>query len=194
MFEGKSCVFINLNEIKERIHERIISRGAVGIQGLGHLFRITDANSGTSFDIYRELPGILCEAGIVLNKIELNEFMRLLDYKGSGRMTYDDLARHFAPKMSPKRLNAVGDVFNKLDVNGTQYFYLADIFSKNPELASRNVTPVMNNFIRCFDGIGNDRVSINDFYTYYRDVSANFSSDDRFIETLYRSWGLEPPI
>jgi hypothetical protein len=63
-------VDINLDAILPRIREKIVSRGAVGIQGLGRLFRIADDDSSRAIDLKNELPKLTGDIGLLLRRDE----------------------------------------------------------------------------------------------------------------------------
>jgi hypothetical protein len=67
-----------------RVRTRIVERGAVGIKGIGRLFRIADDNIDHKMDRVNELLELIGDIGVILNKTELNEPIRMLDRDGSG--------------------------------------------------------------------------------------------------------------
>ena len=93
-------IYIDLDSIMARIRERITERGAVGIRGIGRLFRIADDDGSKSLDLYTELPKLLGDMGVLMNKTEIAELGRMLDRNGDGRITYDEFIYHFAPPMN----------------------------------------------------------------------------------------------
>ena len=123
-------VYINLDGIMNRIREKIVSRGAVGIKGLGRLFRIADDNSSRSVDLHEELPKMLGDIGVLLNKTEIDELSRMLDRNGDGSISFDEFIYHFAPPMSQKRIDIVNKAFDNLDEDHDGVIQVADIESR----------------------------------------------------------------
>jgi hypothetical protein len=100
--------YIDLNSLMTRIRTRIVERGAVGIKGIGRLFRIADDNNDRVIDLVNELPKLMGDIGVILNKTELNELIRLLDRDGSGSISYDEFLYPMAPPLNRASAGSTG--------------------------------------------------------------------------------------
>lgn len=183
-------VYINLDGIMNRIREKIVSRGAVGIKGLGRLFRIADDNSSRSVDLHEELPKMLGDIGVLLNKTEIDELSRMLDRNGDGSISFDEFIYHFAPPMSQKRIDIVNKAFDNLDEDHDGVIQVADIESRyavdNTKKGAAKL--VFNNLLQCFDKSGDGKIAREEFIDYYRDISPSIDNDDYFVTLLKNAW------
>jgi len=182
-----------LEEILQRIRAKITKRGAVGIQGLGRLFRIADDDGDRKIDLKNEFPKLMGDIGVLLNKGEIEMVGKLLDINGDGSIDYNEFVRHLGPQMNQARERAIDDVFSQIDVDGSGVIDITDIRLRNPTLASETADTYFKNLMRCFDDNGDSSISKQEFHDYYRQIGPNFSTDEQFIETLYNSWGLKMP-
>ena len=182
-----------LEEILQRIRNKIVQRGSVGIRGLGRVFRIADDNGDRTIDLKNEFPKLMGDMGVLLNKAEIQAISTLLDQNGDGKISYDEFVRYLGPQMNANRERAVNDVFSKIDVDGSGSIDINDIRIKNPQLNSSSQDAVFKNLMNSFDKNGDASISKQEFHDYYREMSPNFGTDQQFIETLYNSWGLQQP-
>ena len=191
-------IYIDLDSIMARIRERITERGAVGIRGIGRLFRVADDDGSKSLDLYVELPKLLGDMGVLMNKTEIAELARMLDRNGDGRITYDEFIYHFAPPMNRFRTDAVNQAFDYLDRNRNGVLELDDLRQTYPTVANptrtvRRVTPqevMFQNLLGTFDKNGDGRITRQEFLDYYREQSPNIDNDEHFALLLRNAWAL----
>ena len=179
-----------LEEILQRIRTKIVKRGAVGIQGLGRIFRIADDNGDKKIDLKNEFPKLMGDIGVLLNKGEIQMVGKLLDRNGDGSIDYDEFVRYLGPQMNAARERAINDVFSQIDVDRSGVIDINDIRLRNPNLSSENADSYFKNLMKSFDNNGDAEITKEEFHDYYREISPNFATDQQFIETLYNSWGL----
>ena len=182
-----------LEEILQRIRNKIVKRGSVGIQGLGRIFRIADDNGDRKIDLKNEFPKLMGEIGVLLNKGEIQMVAKLLDRNGDGTIDYDEFVRYLGPPMNAARERAINDVFSQIDTDKSGIIDINDIRLRNPSLTSDNADTYFKNLMKSFDDNGDASINKEEFHDYYREISPNFSTDQQFIETLYNSWGLRMP-
>ena len=81
-----------LNKIQEQIREKIKSRGASTIQGLGRHFRILDDNSDNGISD-REFSKALREYGFNISEEDANLLLQLYDKNKDGKIDYEEFLR-----------------------------------------------------------------------------------------------------
>lgn len=186
-------VYIDLDSIMKRIREKIVSRGAVGIDGLGRLFRIADDNGSRNLDLHEELPKLLGDIGVLINKTEIDELARILDRDGNGMISYDEFIYHLAPPMNARRIDIVNKAYNSIDKNNDGHITIEDIKKINPDNGTRRTSAqaFFDNFTRCFDKNGNGSITREEFIDYYRDISPSIDNDEYFETMLKNAWRIQ---
>ena len=191
-------IYIDLNGIMARIRERVTERGAVGIRGLGRLFRIADDDGSRAIDLHNELPKLLADIGVFLNRTEVSELGRMLDRNGDGQITYDEFLFYFAPPMNQFRTDLVTRTFDFLDKNGNGVLELEDLRGACPQATVPAGTvkrvsasqQMFQNLLTTFDKNGDGTISKQEFIDYYREQSPNIDNDEHFEMLITRAWGL----
>jgi Ca2+-binding EF-hand superfamily protein len=186
-------VFIGLDSILARIREKIQARGAVGITGLGRLFRIADDDGNRKIDLKNEFPKLLGDIGVLLNKTELAELGRLLDRDGDGVITYDEFIYFLAPPLNPFRLGLINEAFDFLDKNGNGIIDINDFRQIHAETRSPRKSPaevLFANMLRCFDKDGGGTISREEFVDYYREINPSIPNDEYFETLIRAAWKL----
>jgi Ca2+-binding EF-hand superfamily protein len=182
-------VFLNLESLLSRLREKIQSRGAIGIEGLGRLFRIADDDGNRTIDLKNEFPKLLADIGILLNKTELSELSRLLDRDGDGVITYEEFIYFLAPPLNAFRLRLVNEAFDFLDKNHNGIIDINDFRNIHAETRSPRESAaevIFGNFLLCFDKDGSGQTTRQEFIDYYREINPNIPNDEYF-ETLIRA-------
>ncbi|KAK8882116.1 hypothetical protein M9Y10_044756 [Tritrichomonas musculus] len=189
--------YITLNSLLERIRTRIVERGAVGVKGIGRLFRIADDNADRSIDLHTELPKLMNDIGVILNKTELTELERLLDRNGDGTISYDEFLYQMAPPLSEERIKWINKAFDKLDVDGSGVVNIADIQAvhnpKTSELVRMGKTTanqIFANMVASYDHDGDGTITRDEFIDYYREISPSIDTDEYFAEMMKSAWKL----
>ena len=189
--------YIQLNALMARIRQRIVERGAIGIKGIGRLFRIADDNNDKAIDLHNELPKLMSDIGVILNKTELNELIRLLDRNGDGTISYDEFLYQMAPPLSEERIKWINKAFDKLDVDGSGKVSIEDLQAihnpKTSELVRMGKTTanqIFANLLRSYDDDGDGLITRDEFIDYYREISPSFDDDEYFAEMMKSAWKL----
>lgn len=189
--------YIELNHLMERIRQRIVQRGAVGIKGIGRLFRIADDNYDKLIDLHNELPKLMNDIGIILNKTEMQELMRLLDKNGDGTICYEEFLYQMAPPLSDERIKWINKAFDKLDVDGSGQVTIDDLqIIHNPQaselvrMGKTTANQVFANLLRSYDDDGDGMITREEFIDYYREISPSIDNDEYFALMMKNAWKL----
>jgi Ca2+-binding EF-hand superfamily protein len=189
--------YIDLNALLARIRQRIVERGAIGIKGLGRLFRIADDNADNKIDLQNELPKLMGDIGVILNKTELNELVRLLDRDGGGEISYDEFLYQMAPPLTEDRIYWINKAFDKLDVDGSGKVSIQDVQAihnpKSSELVRMGKTTanaIFANLLRSYDEDGDGLITRDEFIDYYREISPSIDNDEYFATMMKNAWKL----
>ena len=189
--------YIDMNTLMTRIRTRIVERGAKGIRGIARLFHIADDNADRSIDIQNELPKLMNDIGVILNRTELTELCRLLDRNGDGQISYDEFLFQMAPPLSEERIKWINKAFDKLDRDGTGVVDIADvqaIHNAKPtetlKMGKTNVSMIFTNLLRSYDDDGDGKITRDEFIDYYREISPSIDEDEYFAEMMKSAWKL----
>lgn len=189
--------YIDIEALLARIRQRIVERGAVGIKGLGRLFRIADDNSDRKIDLQNELPKLMHDIGIILNKTELQELIRNLDRDGNGTIDYDEFLIKLAPPMNEERISWCNKAFDKLDKDGSGVVEIADLqMVHNPEkselvrMGKTTAGAIFANLLSSYDEDGDGKITREEFINYYREISPSIDNDEYFALMMQNAWKL----
>lgn len=189
--------YIELNALMDRIRARIVERGAVGIKGIGRLFRIADDDSSNSIDLHNELPKLMNDIGVILNKTELTELIRLLDRNGDGTISYDEFLYQMAPPLSEERIKWINKAFDKLDVDGSGVVSIADLEAvHNPSssqlvrMGKTTANQIFANLLSSYDSDADGTITRDEFIDYYREISPSIDTDEYFATMMQNAWKL----
>jgi Ca2+-binding EF-hand superfamily protein len=174
-----------------------MERGAGGVKGLGRLFHVADQNRDQLLDLVTEMPKMMTDIGVVLNKTELTELVRLLDCDGTGKITYDQFMMIMAPPMNNERIKWVNRAFDQLDVDGVGRVPIATLEAthnpKSSEMIQMGTTTgnvILSNLFKSYDRDADGYISREEFTDYYREISPSVDNDEYFILMIKHAWGL----
>jgi Ca2+-binding EF-hand superfamily protein len=194
---GQKRQYIDLNSLLSRIRTRIVERGAVGVKGIGRLFRIGDDNNDRKIDLVNELPKLMGDIGVVVNKTELQELIRLLDRDGNGVINYEEFLFQMSPPLSEARIQWINKAFDKLDADGNGYVSIADLdASHNPQatellrLGRSSANDIFANLLRSYDTDADGIITRDEFIDYYRQISPSIDTDEYFAQMIKSAWKL----
>jgi Ca2+-binding EF-hand superfamily protein len=190
--------FITPFELSHRLRVRTESRGLVGLRGLGTLLRQSEDNGSQLFSIAQDIPKILSDFGVFVNKTEISELVRHLDVRGTGEVCLEDFIAYMTPAMPQARETWVVKSFEKFDPNHTNALELAKVRrlsqagSVATRLAAKPNSPevLFQNLIRYYEKDGASSIPREEFFDYYRLVSANTEADFEFVSILQSTWGV----
>jgi Ca2+-binding EF-hand superfamily protein len=137
------------------------------------------------------------DIGVILNKTELNELIRLLDRDGNGRISYDEFLYQMAPPLSEERIRWINKAFDKLDVDGSGKVSIADVEAvHNPKsselirMGKTTASAIFANLLRSFDEDGDGLITRDEFIDYYREISPSVDTDEYFALMIKNAWKL----
>jgi len=96
----------NADDLVQRLRDKLASRGARGIIGLGKQFRIMDDNNSRSLDIY-EFTKAVKDYMLGFNDNEIKTLYGYFDIDRSGSVDYDEFLRVLRGPMNPFRKKLV---------------------------------------------------------------------------------------
>nr|AGM32361.1 EF-hand family protein [Coptotermes formosanus] len=190
--------YVEANTLLERVRQRTLERGANGIKGVGRLFQIADDNSNKLIDTQNELPKLINDIGLILNKTELAELIRIIDKDADGFISFDEFLFALAPPLSDSRITWIVKAFDKLDINKDGIVELEDIqamhapgsTTKFGKLGTTSIDAVFQNLLRSMDQDGIPTITKEEFINYYRQISPSIDTDEYFTEMMKSSWKL----
>lgn len=192
--------FIETDELQSRIHAKIENKGLVGIRGLGDLFRHAEEDPDQVFDIENDIPRVLGDIGVLINRTEITELLRNLDETGDGTIKLNDFVNFIAPPMNKERTDVVEKAFSKCDKNKSQTIEIDEIrtvsnfqSSAMVRLATKTNSPeaLFQNLIKYYESEPSKQIPREEFFDYYRLISARIPTDREFISMIKQSWGVD---
>jgi Ca2+-binding EF-hand superfamily protein len=189
--------YVDLNSLVTRIRQRINERGAVGIQGIGRLFGIADDNRDRSIDLQNELPKLMGDIGLALDKTELTELAQLLDRDHNGSISYDEFLFQMSPPLTEERILWINKAFDKLDADRSGKISIADVeavhnaqTSELVRLGKTTASAIFANLVRSYDNDGDGLITRDEFIDYYREISPSIDTDEYFVAMIKSAWKL----
>ena len=107
--------FITPDDLSQRIREKIQSRGLIGLRGLGTLLRQSEENGSQTFDLEMDIPKILSDFGVFINRTEVVEMKRILGSDTYGQVSLIDFVNFLTPPMNLERQKIAERAFDQKD-------------------------------------------------------------------------------
>lgn len=183
------------DQVLGKIKEKLISRGAHGIRGLGISFRRMDDSGDNKLDRMEFMWG-LKENGHDISPAEFERIFKYFDKNNSGKIDFDEFLRAIRGDLNPVRRELVHLAFQKLDKTGNGIVDLEDLrgaynATKHPKYISGQMTEddILAEFLQQWDTLKKDgKVTLEEFEDYYKDVSASIDRDDYFELMIRNAW------
>ena len=195
----------SIEEIINKIKNKLSSRGIRGISSIAENFRQIDKDNSHGID-FEEFKSASKEFKFELNENELKKAFNYFDKNNNGIIEYDEFLRTIRGEMNDYRKKIVFNVFKYLDINNTGAVNIEDIKMKynaknHPDviIGKRNEEQIYNEFINNFEiaynylnGTENDGLVIfDDFLEYYQNISMSIDNDDYFEFLVNSEWGIK---
>jgi len=190
--------YIDLSSLMTRIRTRLVERGSGGVKGIGRLYQVARDNPTEMIDLAGELPKLMNDIGVILNKTELNELIRLLDCDGTGRITYDEFLFQMAPPLNQTRINSVNKAFDQLDADGSGRVAIRLLESVHNPASSEMVRmgkttgkEILGNLMASYDRDSDGLITREEFIDYYREISPSIDNDEYFTLMIKLTWNVQ---
>lgn len=157
-----------------------------------------DNNRDKKMDRHEFMWG-LKENGHTLSPSEFERIFKYFDKNNDGKVSYDEFLVALRGDMNDRRRRLVGLAFKKLDRTGDGVVTIEDIQDKynvefHPKFKSGEMSKkdILSDFMKQWDTIKRDgTVTLEEFETYYKDVSASIDNDDYFELMIRNAWHIE---
>ncbi|KAK8875372.1 hypothetical protein M9Y10_005537 [Tritrichomonas musculus] len=169
-----------LEKLMNQIREQIVKHGGGGIAILEKKF--TSSDSDGRINLKQDLSGILKEIHVNLSPEQVSKLETLLDFDHNGTIDYDEFIYNIAPPLNDIRAGWVNKIFDKLDRDRTGRI-------PKEELARVQDVDARYNYIcRLCDKRGDGVIDRQELIDFYREISPDIDSDDKFISLLLNTW------
>jgi len=124
----------------DRVRQRIKSRGARGIVGIGKSFKIMDDDGSGALNII-EFAKALSSYRISTDQKEHEAIFKMFDPNGDGEIDYNEFLRGMMGEMNSRRRALVQKAFQVIDKDGSGILEISDIkqrynAKKHPDVLS----------------------------------------------------------
>ena len=194
-----------VENVLNKIRDRLASRGIEGVCSIARNFRIIDDNNSQTID-FDEFKKCCKDFNFGLTDDEIQLAFESFDRDNTGEIDYDEFLRTIRGEMNDFRRNLVNQVFNKLDINGNGQITFDEIQEKydaknHPEVLSGKKTEeeVLKEFMDTFQDTYNylcgtetdNIITLEEFMEYYENVSMTIDDDEYFETLLNNAWNLD---
>ncbi len=195
----------NVEELLQRIREKLASRGARGIFALGKSFRIIDDDNSFSIE-FHEFKKAMNDYRMGMSEEETKKMFGVFDTNHDGSIDYNEFLRGIRGPMNEARKVWVKRAFAKMDKDGNGKIELNDIkgvynAKMHPDVKSgrRTEDDVLLEFLETFEvhhnimlNKANDHiVTPEEFEEYYNNISMSIDNDEYFALMMKNAWRLD---
>ena len=154
-----------------------------------------DNSRSGKLDRYEFMWG-LKENGHDLSPSEFERVFKFFDKNNDGVINYNEFLSGLRGHLNVRRKAVVDLAFNKMDVDKNGYIDINDLQSKynvefHPQFKSgeKSKKEILEEFLSQWDTITKDgKVTRDEFYTYYGDLSASIDDDTYFELMIRNAW------
>ena len=177
-----------LEKLKEILNKRwdvTSEQSASGVDVVYKTFRLFDKNRSESLN-KDEFERMLCTLlDNTISRADSDSIFNQVDGSKDGYISYDEFINSFHNKLSNKRVEAVKNIFVKLDKNRSGSFTIEDMDSSYSKKAANKI---LKSLIGQTHNVGRPEISKNEFINYYTDLSMRIKSDDEFLQIIRTAW------
>jgi Ca2+-binding EF-hand superfamily protein len=159
-------------QLLHEVREKIISRGARGINGIKRIFKIMDDDNSKALD-KQEFTKAMRDYRITQDQEEVNKIFRIFDRDGNGEINYDEFLRTIVGKMNDGRRNIVTVAFKRFDADGNGQINIEDLKGRynaknhpDVKMGKKTEEDVLYEFLDTFEQHYSLSVSIQHFFIY----------------------------
>lgn len=137
---------------------------------------------------------------LFFKKVELQALMKYYDVDGDGQINLEEFLRGLRDPLTERREAMVWRAFALMDRDGSGQIDAKDIghlydVSQHREFIEGTKTKdeILADFLNSFDGCrGNNdgKVSKEEWFEYYTDLSVSIPSDDYFVQMMESTWNI----
>eukprot|EP00347_Sterkiella_histriomuscorum_P017814 403347883 len=187
------------------VREKIISRGARGINGIKRVFKIMDDNESKTLD-RQEFTKAMRDYRITQDQDEVNTIFKIFDRDGNGEINYDEFLRTIVGKMNDRRRNMVTLAFKKFDADGNGCINIEDLKGRynakmhpDVKMGKKSEEDVLYEFLDTFEqhyslsnpGARDRTITLAEFIEYYNNISCSIDNDEYFEIMIRNAWNLD---
>ena len=184
------------------MRNKLATRGARGIIGLGKQFRIMDDNNSRSLDLY-EFSKAMKDYMLGFTDSEIRALYNYFDYDRSGQLSYDEFLQSIRGPLNASRKKLVVQAFNKMDRDGNSWIDINDIkgvysAKSHPDVLAgrKSEEQILMEFLETFEthhslrnnGAPDHVVTREEFEEYYANISASIDNDQYFELMMNNAW------
>lgn len=192
----------NLNQILQRIRDKLASRGVRGIISLGKAFKIMDDDNSHSLDI-NEFVKASRDYRLDMTEEEARKAFKAFDRTGDGTIDYDEFLRVVRGNMNNFRRKFVDQAFNIMDKDKNGHLDINDIrgvynakFHPDVKAGKKTEDNVLLEFLETFEqhhnlftGESADHIiTREEWIEYYENVSMSIDDDKYFELMMNNCW------
>ena len=179
----------------KRTREALLQKGgSTGFRGIRRQLQLMDTNGNNQLE-RNELAEGLQEYGIDLTEAELNIIFNYFDKDGSGSVSLTEFLSGVRGPMPNRRTELVKKAYKLLDKNLDGTVTMDDILriydaATNPAVLSGEKTEedVLKEFISGWDQDGDCEITVQEFCSYYQDISAGIDNEQYFELMVRNTW------